>query len=204
MTTVGVPVVTGIGVVAPTGTGAAEHWRTVLAGEHRIRRISLFDPDRYATTLAGEVADFDPARWADSRRTVQTDRWTQLGFAATRLALADAGLPEVADEPYARGVTLASSSGGNLFGQRELQRLWSQPSRTVGAYQSIAWFYAASVGQISIHHQFKGPCGVLASEAAGGLDSLAHAARTVRRGTPVVLAGGTECPLSPYALVCQL
>jgi minimal PKS chain-length factor (CLF/KS beta) len=99
---------------------------------------------------------------------------------------------------------MASASGGNLFGQREMQRLWGQPSRTVGAYQSIAWFYAASVGQVSIHHQFKGPCGVLVAEAAGGLDSLAHAARTVRRGTPVVIAGATECPFSPYALACQL
>ncbi|MEH1015198.1 beta-ketoacyl synthase N-terminal-like domain-containing protein [Micromonospora sp. CPCC 206060] len=197
-------VVTGIGVVSPAGTGHAEHWRAVLAGQRRIGPITLFDATRYPTTLAGEVAGFVPDRWADSRRLVQTDRWTHLGFAATLLALDDAGLPATADDPYAYGVTLASSSGGNLFGQRELQRLWSQPSRTVGAYQSIAWFYAASVGQVSIHHQFKGPCGVLVAEAAGGLDSLAHAARLIRRGTPVVLAGATECPLSPYALSCQL
>jgi minimal PKS chain-length factor (CLF/KS beta) len=197
-------VVTGIGVVAPTGIGADAHWKRVLAGEGALRRITLFDPTPYPTTLAGEVTDFDALEWADSRQVVQTDRWTHLGFAATRLALADAGLAEVADDPYGVGVVLASSSGGNLFGQRELQRLWSQPSRTVGAYQSIAWFYAASVGQLSIHHQFKGPCGVLVSESAGGLDALAHAVRMIRRGTPVVIAGGTECPLSPYALACQL
>jgi minimal PKS chain-length factor (CLF/KS beta) len=198
------PVITGIGVVAPSGIGVDAHWKSVLAGENRIGRITLFDPERYPSTLAGEVADFDATRYADNRRLVQTDRWTHLGFAATRLALTDAGLPEVASDPYGYAVTLASSSGGNLFGQRELQRLWSQPSRTVGAYQSIAWFYAASVGQVSIHHQFKGPCGVLVAEAAGGLDSLAHAARIIRRGTPVVIAGATECPLSPYALACQI
>ncbi|MBF9133012.1 ketosynthase chain-length factor [Plantactinospora sp. S1510] len=197
-------VITGIGVVAPSGIGADAHWKCVLAGQNRIGRITLFDPDRYPGQLAGEVADFDALHYADNRQVVQTDRWTHLGFAATRLALADAALPEVADDPYGYAVTLASSSGGNLFGQRELQRLWRGPARTVGAYQSIAWFYAASVGQISIRHQFKGPCGVLAAEAAGGLDSLAHAARMIRRGTPVVLAGGTECPLSPYALTCQL
>lgn len=196
-------VVTGVGVVAPSGIGAEAHWKCVLAGECRIGRISLFDPDRYATTLAGEVADFDPLRYTDNRRAVQTDRWTHLGLAATHLALADAGLPVLAEDPYDYAVTLASSSGGNLFGQRELQRLWSQPARTVGAYQSIAWFYAASVGQISIQHQFKGPCGVVVAEAAGGLESLAQAVRTVRRGTPVVIAGATECPLSPYALACQ-
>ncbi|WP_175440303.1 beta-ketoacyl synthase N-terminal-like domain-containing protein [Micromonospora nigra] len=196
--------VTGIGVVAPSGIGADVHWRTLTAGNYRVGPLTLFDATGYPTRLGGEVPDFDPAGYADNRALVQTDRWTHLGFAATRLALADAGLPEQAPDPYAWAVTLASSSGGNLFGQRELQRLWSSPSRTVGAYQSIAWFYAASVGQLSIRHQFKGPCGVLVAESAGGLDSLAHAVRTVRRGTPVVVAGATECPLSPYALACQL
>ncbi|MER7168186.1 beta-ketoacyl synthase N-terminal-like domain-containing protein [Micromonospora sp. NPDC000207] len=199
-------VVTGIGVVAPSGIGADEHWRTVRDGRYRTGPVTLFDADRYPTRIAGEVAGFTAGDHADNRRLVQTDRWTHLGFAATRLALADAGLPDRDDDadPYDYAITLASSSGGNLFGQRELQRLWGGSSRTVGAYQSIAWFYAASVGQISIHHQFKGPCGVLVAEAAGGLDSLAHAVRTVRRGTPVVIAGATECPLSPYALACQL
>ncbi|NES13055.1 MULTISPECIES: beta-ketoacyl synthase N-terminal-like domain-containing protein [Micromonospora] len=197
-------VVTGIGVVAPSGVGAEAHWATVLAGTRRTGPITLFDPAGYPTRVAGEVPDFDPAGHADTRQRVQTDRWTHLGFAATRLALADAGLPEVSPDPYRWAVTLASSSGGNLFGQRELQRLWGGPSRTVGAYQSIAWFYAASVGQLSIRHQFKGPSGVTVSESAGGLDSLAHAVRTIRRGTPVVIAGATECPLSPYALACQL
>ncbi|MFG1717488.1 beta-ketoacyl synthase N-terminal-like domain-containing protein [Micromonospora chalcea] len=197
-------VVTGIGVVAPSGVGAEAHWNTVLAGTRRIGPITLFDPERYPTRVAGEVAGFDPAGSSDTRQRVQTDRWTHLGFAATKLALADAGLPEVSPDPYKWAVTLASSSGGNLFGQRELQRLWGGPTRTVGAYQSIAWFYAASVGQLSIRHQFKGPSGVTVSESAGGLDSLAHAVRTVRRGTPVVIAGATECPLSPYALACQL
>ncbi len=118
-----------------------------------VRRHRLPDPPRR------EVADFDPGRYADNRALVQTDRWTHLGFAATALALADAGLPERATDPYGWAVTLASASGGNLFGQRELQRLWSSPSRTVGAYQSIAWFYAASVGQLSIRHQAKGRAG---------------------------------------------
>lgn len=139
----------------------------------------------------------------ESRLAVQTDRWTWLAFSAAREAFADAGVVSEQRDPYSMSVVLASSSGGNVFGQRELQRLWSAPARTVSAYQSIAWFYAATVGQLSIKHQLKGPSNVLVTEAAGGLDSVAHAARTVLRGTPLVLAGGTEAPLSPYALVCQ-
>ena len=98
---------------------------------------------------------------------------------------------------------LASGSGGNEFGQREIQALWSRGRTAVTAYQSIAWFYAASVGQTSILHGTKGPAAVLVSDGAGGLDSLGTARRVVRRGTPAVLAGGTEAPLSPYALACQ-
>jgi minimal PKS chain-length factor (CLF/KS beta) len=196
-------VITGLGVVAPSGIGAPAHWRTVLAGQSRIRPIGQFDAGGYATTLAGEVTDFDVSSHVEGRLAVQTDRWTWLGFAAAREALGDAAIDPAALDPYSMSVVLASSSGGNQFGQGELQRLWGRPDRTVGAYQSIAWFYAASVGQLSIKHQMKGPSSVLAAESAGGLDSLAHAARAVRRGTSVVLAGGTEAPLSPYALACQ-
>jgi 3-oxoacyl-(acyl-carrier-protein) synthase len=196
-------VITGIGVVAPSGIGALAHWHTVVAGRNRLSRITLFDPTPYATTLAGEVADFLVAEHVESRLAVQTDRWTWTAFAAATEAMREAAVDPGARDPYTMSVILASSSGGNIFGQRELQRLWSHPSRKVGAYQSIAWFYAASVGQLSIRHQMKGPSAVLAAESAGGLDSLAHAARTIRRGTPMVLAGGTEAPLSPYALACQ-
>jgi minimal PKS chain-length factor (CLF/KS beta) len=73
----------------------------------------------------------------------------------------------------------------------------------VGAYQSIAWFYAASTGQVSIRDGFKGPSGVVVTEGAGGLDSIGWARRVVRRGTPAVLVGGTEAGLCPYALLCQ-
>ncbi|MCP2167490.1 beta-ketoacyl synthase N-terminal-like domain-containing protein [Goodfellowiella coeruleoviolacea] len=196
-------VITGLGVVAPSGMSPGEHWDTVVEQRNRLRRITLFDPSPYATTVAGEVADFDVTGQVDGRLIVQTDRWTWMAFVAAAQALADAGIDPTELDPYDLSVIMASSSGGNQFGQRELQRLWSQPSRTVGAFQSIAWFYAATVGQLSIRHQAKGQSSVIVSEAAGGLDSLAHAARLIRRGSVVVIAGGLEAPLSPYALSCQ-
>lgn len=197
-------VITGIGVVAPSGVGADAHWKSIMDGESRLGRISRFDPSSYPVTLAGEVPDFDPDEFVNPRLKVATDRWTWHGFAAAGEALADSTIDLSTMDPYETAVALASSSGGNEFGQGELQSLWSEPDGAVSVYQSIAWFYAASVGQISILHQLKGQCSVLVAESAGGLDSFAQAARTIRRGTKVVLAGGTEGPLSPYALTCQL
>lgn len=196
--------VTGLGVVAPSGMTVREHWETVTQQRNRLRRITSFDPSPYVTTIAGEVDGFDITDRVDGRLVVQTDRWTWLAFVAAQQAFDDARLDPAELDPYTLSVMLASSSGGNNFGQRELQRLWSQPDRTVGAYQSIAWFYAATVGQLCIRHQAKGQSSVPVSEGAGGLDSLAHAARMIRRSSSAVaLAGGLEAPLSPYALACQ-
>ncbi|WP_433890261.1 beta-ketoacyl synthase N-terminal-like domain-containing protein [Streptomyces sp. CA-111067] len=197
-------VITGLGVVAPTGIGAAEHWRATLAGELAVRPIETFDAGRYATTLAGQVPGFDVTEHVPDRLAVQTDRWTWLAIAATGMALDDAGYDPAAYDPYATSVILGSGSGGNEFGQREIQALWSRGRKAVTAYQSIAWFYAASTGQVAIHQGAKGPCGVLVSDAASGIDSMGWADRAIRRGTGAVLAGGTEAPIAPYALTAQM
>ena len=195
--------VTGIGVVAPTGVGVEEHWRSLLRGELAVRPIEGFDPSRYGVTVAGQVRGFVPEEHVDPRLMVQTDRWSWMSLAAATLAAEDAGyIPP--EEAYATSVFLAAGSGGNEFSQHEIQGLWAKGPRSVGAYQSIAWFYAASTGQVSIRDGYKGPSGVVVSEGAGGLDSIGWARRVARRGTPAVLVGGTEAGVTPYALLCQV
>ncbi|GAB3744490.1 beta-ketoacyl synthase N-terminal-like domain-containing protein [Microlunatus parietis] len=197
------PVITGIGVVAPTGIGVAEHWQQTLTRTCRLGPVEGYDASGLPIGVVGQVPGFDPAERTDSKLRVQTDRWTWYALEATRLALADAALDPADHDPYRLAVVTASASGGNEFGQREIHALWGQGPRAVSAYQSIGWFYAASSGQISIKEQLKGSCGVIVSDAAGGLDALAAAGRSIRRGVGAVVVGGTEAPLSPYAIVCQ-
>ncbi|MFJ8085663.1 ketosynthase chain-length factor [Streptomyces sp. NPDC096205] len=199
-------VVTGIGAVAPNGTDTETFWKATKEGINALGPVTREGCEHLPLRVAGQVPDFDAAAAIEERFLVQTDRFTHFAMAAADLALEDARLGRSDSEaaPYSVGVVTAAASGGGEFGQRELQQLWSKGSRFVGPYQSIAWFYAASTGQISIRRGFKGPCGVVASDEAGGLDALAHAAREVRRGTDVVLAGSTEAPLAPYSMVCQL
>jgi act minimal PKS chain-length factor (CLF/KS beta) len=198
------PVVTGIGVVAPNGIGTDRYWKSTLGGATGIGRITRFDPTGYPVTVAGEVGGFDSAEHVPSRLRVQTDLWTHFGLAATVMALDDASISPTEWAPYDLAVITASSSGGNLFGQREIESLWSKGPEHVTAYQSIAWFYAATTGQISIRHGMKGPCGVVVAEQAGGLDALGLSRRALRSGSRVVVTGGTEAPVGPYALTCQI
>jgi minimal PKS chain-length factor (CLF/KS beta) len=200
------PVVTGIGVVAPNGVGAETFWKSTVEGISALDHVTREGCGHLPLRIAGEVRGFDPESMVEQRFLVQTDRFSHFAMAAADLALTDAGIAGGAydETPFAVGVVTAAGSGGGEFGQRELQRLWGQGSSYVGPYQSIAWFYAASTGQISIRGGFKGPCGVVASDEAGGLDALAHAAGAVRRGTDVVVVGAAEAPLAPYSIVCQL
>ena len=173
--------------------------------DNGITEITRFDTSSYPVRLAGEVHDFVATDYLPTRLTFQTDRWTQFALCAADLALRDAGLdpPQDSYDEYEMAVVTASSSAGNEFGQRELGSLWSRGPQHVTAFQSIAWFYAATTGQTSIRFGMRGPCGVIASEQAGGLDALGQARRVLRSGARLVVSGGTEAPLSPYALVCQ-
>ncbi|MEU0537137.1 ketosynthase chain-length factor [Amycolatopsis tolypomycina] len=196
-------VVTGLGVLAPNGMGVEECWAATLAGKTGIRPISGFDASRYSVTVAGELAGFHAVDRVPRGLIVQTDKWTQHGLVCTEHALADAAVDTAALDEYEMAVVTASSSGGNEFGQREIQRLWEKGPEFVGAYQSIAWFYAATTGQVSIRHGMRGPCGVVATEQAGGLDAIGQARRLIRAGTPVIVTGGTDASLCPYGLVAQ-
>ncbi|WP_067452420.1 beta-ketoacyl synthase N-terminal-like domain-containing protein [Actinomadura macra] len=196
-------VITGLGVVAPTGIGVTEHWAATLSGRCRIAPVRDVDASGLPVRLAGQVEGFEQSEFVENRLAVQTDRWTWMALAATQLGFVDAALDPAKEDPFKLSVVTASASGGNAFGQREIQALWKDGPRQVSAYQSIGWFYAASSGQISIKHKLKGACGVLVADGAGAVDALAAARRQIGRGLSVVVTGGTEAPLSPYALACQ-
>jgi act minimal PKS chain-length factor (CLF/KS beta) len=196
-------VITGIGIAAPNGLGTDAYWAATLAGRGAIAPISRFDPAGYPVRLGGEVRDFVAAEHVPSRLIPQTDNWTHLGLAAAAMALDDAAADPADFPEYGMAVLTASSSGGTEFGQREIERLWSKGPRWVGAYQSIAWFYAATTGQISIRHGMRGPCGVICAEQAGALDATDHARQLIGHGTKLVITGGTDASLCPYGLTAQ-
>jgi minimal PKS chain-length factor (CLF/KS beta) len=197
-------VVTGMGVIAPNGVGTEEFWKALVQGASALGPVTREGCTELPLRVAGEVTGFEAADLIESRYLVQTDRFTHYAMAAADLALDEAHLQADPDDPYAIGVATAAGSGGGEFGQGELQRLWGEGPTLVGPYQSIAWFYAASTGQLSIRGGFRGPCAVLVNDEAGGLDVLAHACRTIRQGADAVLTGATEAPLAPYSVVCQL
>jgi minimal PKS chain-length factor (CLF/KS beta) len=196
-------VVTGLGVAAPNGVGVEAYWAATLRGKTGLGPITRFDATGYPVAVVGEVPECAAERELPDRLLPQSDRVTRLALVAADEALQDAGLKPEALQEYSFGVVTASTSGGLEFGQRELQKLWSQGWNQVSAYMSFAWYYAVHTGQISIKNGARGPGGVLSSEQAGGLDALAFARRKVRAGTSVMVTGGVDGMICPYGIAIQ-
>ncbi|KAA9166511.1 ketosynthase chain-length factor [Amycolatopsis acidicola] len=195
-------VVTGLGVIAPTGLGTDAFWSATRAGELGIRPAARFDATGWPVTLAGEAPAFDPADHLPGRLIAQTDRMTQFALAAADWAVAEAGLAPA--DLAGAAISTAAAFGGFEYGQRQLQELWSHGPKYVSTYMSFAWFYAVNAGQISIRHATRGPAGVFVGEQAGGLDAIGNALRQVRSGANVVLTGGMESSRSPYGHASHL
>ncbi|MEU7146162.1 beta-ketoacyl synthase N-terminal-like domain-containing protein [Nocardia sp. NPDC046473] len=193
-------VVTGIGVVSPIGTRLEEFWQASLAGVCGIRPVESFDTDRYPVTLAGTVPPFEAEAGIRKRLLPQTDRMTRLALLASTSALEDADVDPAARPPYSMGVAVSTSTGGLEFGQRELQKLWGTSWDAVSPYMSFAWYYAVNTGQISIKNGMRGPCGVVVSEQAAGLDTLAFSRRRIRKGTALMTVGGVDGLVCPYGM----
>ncbi|MFF0292718.1 ketosynthase chain-length factor [Kitasatospora sp. NPDC004615] len=197
-------VITGIGVATPNGLGVDEFWAATRIGKNAIDRITRFDPSSYPSQLAGEIRNFEASEHLPSRLIPQTDRMTRLALVAAECAFDDADVKPDDIPEFDMGVVTASTSGGFEFGQNELQKLWSQGSQYVSAYQSFAWFYAVNSGQISIRNGMKGPSGVVVSDHAGGLDAIAQARRQIRKGSKLIFSGGFDASICPWGWVAQI
>lgn len=192
-------VITGIGVISPAGIGLSDFWEGMVSGQSFISPITKFDTSRFTSKVAGVVKRFDPAAFLNPRIVVQTDRWTQFDLVCAKQAIADAGLQLQDEKPQKIGAVFAAGTGGNEYGQQQLHICGSLGPKHVSVYLSIAWFYAASIGQVSICNNIRGYGRNICAEAAGGLIAMGHAAKILAQGMcDVVIVGGCEAPLTPY------
>lgn len=197
-------VFTGLGAMAPNGQSTEEFWAATLEQRSGISSLERFDASQYPSRLVGAIRDFKAAQLLPGRLLPQTDRVTRLALVAAEAALEDSGVDLSSLSDLDMGVISSNAHGGFEFTHKEIQKLWTKGPESVSVYESFAWFCAANTGQISIRHGMRGSGSVLVADQSGGLDALALARRTVRRGTPFTVAGGVESSYDPWGWVSHL
>ncbi|MEE1930427.1 beta-ketoacyl-[acyl-carrier-protein] synthase family protein [Streptomyces sp. TRM 70351] len=195
--------VTGLGVLAPGGTGRKNFWQLLTEGRTATRALTLTRSGPEHGRVAAEI-DFDAAEHglapAEARRM---DRAAQFAVVAAREAAEDSGLDFAGLDPARTGVAVGSAAGPVTSLDTALHRVTghgrSEVAETLlssadaadrlvpgNLVRDVAWAVGA-----------EGPVTVLSTGCAAGLDAIGHAARCVREGVAdVMVAGATEAPIT--------
>ena len=75
-------VVTGMGALTPIGNSVPEFWDGLVNGRSGISRITLFDPTKVASKVAGEIKGFDADSVMPKKEVHRNDRYVHYAWAA--------------------------------------------------------------------------------------------------------------------------
>ena len=201
-------VITGIGSITPLGIGAQDTWKALLEGRSGVSRITRFDPDEIglAVKIAAEVKDFDISNfYPDKRKNASMmkdmERVTLFAMAAAKLALEDASLEIRSTNTERVGTFIGTGVGGLLTATEGQVKLMEGGPKKLGLRSIIRLMPNAPSGQVAIEHGAQGRAKSDATACASGLDSLFDAYMYITHDrADVMIAGGTEASLNPFAV----
>jgi 3-oxoacyl-[acyl-carrier-protein] synthase II len=172
--------VTGIGVVAPCGTGSGAFWEGLL-GEPApgTRRIE----------------DWDPSPWFGPKDARRTDRFAQFAVAAAALALDEAG--PVGADPDRSGVLVATGVGGLATLEEQIVVRHEKGAKRVSPFLVPMMMGNAAAAAVSMRFGWRGPCEAIVTACAASTHAIGYAARLVSLGVcDAALAGGSEAAIT--------
>jgi 3-oxoacyl-[acyl-carrier-protein] synthase II len=191
-------VVTGMGVVAPTGGTLAEFRDNLLQGVSGVGPITIFDPAQFRTRIAAEVKEpFDSSF---------RDRKVTFALEAARRAMADAcALGTQPGNGDGREAGLSLGLGLELFSMEDLaasRRPEFTPPRS--ARERLTFLQTPSdlcVHLLAHAYGLGRPPRTHTSACAAGTDAIGMAFRLIRSGGwRWALAGGTDSMINPLGL----
>ncbi|MFG2296242.1 beta-ketoacyl-[acyl-carrier-protein] synthase family protein [Streptomyces sp. NPDC048603] len=218
-------VITGVGVLAPGGTGTERFWSLLSEGRTATRGITLFDPSPFRSRVAAEV-DFDPLlHGLTPGETGRMDRAAQFGVVAARAALADSGLGPADLDPHRTGVSIGTAAGAASGLDAEYRAArdggrtsgpvpctvpgqvpgpspdGSAPDRSAPGRLYDFLVPSSFSAEVARAVGAEGPSALVSTGCTAGLDAVGHAVDLIREGAAdVMVTGATDAPISPITL----
>jgi 3-oxoacyl-[acyl-carrier-protein] synthase II len=187
-------VVTGLGIVSPVGNNLEESWNNIINGVSGIGPLTAFEPPENCTTIAGEVKNFDGAKFfTNEKEFKRNQRFTHFALAASKMALEQANLKIDATNQNEIGVAIGVGVGA--LGYLEDQ---SWTARTKGFKRTSPFTIPGFIGNmaagvVSMETGAKGPnvCTATACSSAG--HSIGDAMMYIQTGRAnAMICGGAE------------
>ncbi|MDE2861658.1 MAG: beta-ketoacyl-ACP synthase II [Chloroflexota bacterium] len=194
-------VVTGMGAVTPLGSSVEQFWDGLVAGRSGIGPITLCDTTNYPTRIAGEIPDFEPDKYINSRESRRMARFSQVSLAAAYMAMEDASLDLEREDSERIGVLLGNGAGGLSTTQDACEAMNEKGAMRINPFfipMMLPNMAAANVARLV---GAKGYNSTVVTACAASNQAIGEAAEAIRRGAvDVVLAGGSEASISEIGL----
>jgi len=189
-------VITGMGALTPIGNDVPTYWDSLVNGRSGIGRITLFDPARTPSKVAGELKDFDAEAIMPKKEVRRNDRYVHYAWAATVEAMADAGLSNpIEDDALAwrTGAIIGSGIGGVNTMIRDIQEATIEGIERVGPFLVTALIPDMAAGYVAIYANVRGPNYATVSACSSANHAIGDSLNIIRRGdADVMIAGGAE------------
>ena len=198
-------VVTGTGVISPVGNDVQTYWKNLLDGVCGIDFITSIPTDDLPVKIAGEVKDFDPAKYdIETPFARKQDRFTIFAVAAAWQAVKEAGLDPSEGgniEPGRYGVYVGSGIGGFSTQVRETEKVLNEGPKWVSPLFIPTMIANIAAGNIAIRNNACGPCLPVVTACATSTHAIGEAYRSIKHGyADAIIAGGTEAAIIPLAI----
>jgi len=203
-------VVTGLGMVAPTGNDVASAWAAALAARSGVAKISLFDAADLPTQIAAEVKGFQLGDAMDAKESQRASRFVQFATVAAREAIRDSGLDQLAAAGSATpaanvdrwGVSIGVGLGGLQDIEENTMILKEKGHRRISPFFLPYVIPNMASGVVSRLNNFRGPNICTTTACTSGTHGVGEAFLYIRNNmADVMVAGGAESAISPLGIV---
>ncbi len=193
--------VTGIGFITPIGNDEETVWSNMVEGSSGIGPITRFDTTGFDTKIAAEVKGFNPEDYMDRKTARHIGRYCQFALAASKQALAQAGLDPAQMDPDDVGVIVSSGIGGLEEIEKSHTALMQRGPKRISPFTVPMMIADMAAGLVAIHTHAGGPNYAIVSACASGSHGIGEAAEIIKRGDAVaMLAGGAEAAITPLTI----
>jgi 3-oxoacyl-[acyl-carrier-protein] synthase II len=186
-------VITGIGVVTPIGIGCKQFWTNLLEGRSGITSVNSFDTSAYNVHRGAEVKDFNADEYILNLDAAHLGRASQFAIAASRLALADAGVDISSLDQKRAGVSMGTTSGEPREVERFDDLYVTNDLGRIGARFLDLYPCHVIAAHVASELNFSGVNTMIPTACAAGNYAIAHALDVMRAGrADLMLAGGSD------------
>lgn len=195
-------VITGMGVVTPLAIDLPAYWDRLQSGKSGIGAIEQIDTTEFKVKFGGEVKNWAPENFFDSRACRRMDRFTQFAMVAALEAWKSSGMDIAKEDPFRVGAIVGSGIGGlTEYETQHTKYLEGGGPKGISPFVIPKMMPNAAAGNVSIHFGLSGPSRAVSTACASAADAIADALRCIQLGdAEVMLAGGSEAAITYMGL----